>query len=318
MDAAILAIAPAAQRQQGRAIAQVDAELLLDRAAQLGTGQRGDEPGETRPIFQTLDRIAAVPPDLRKITDQRCQHVAPQKFLDDDEFERVADERCGAQTVEIEDVQEILQGSSTENNEVFTARSKFCPDCGPPRVRGRAWEGADKIMRGGESMTGRARDLRRNMTEAERALWHGLAAANSGGAFADSIYPALHRRLYLPGGQARHRSRRRTTCARGRARTPGQRAAPQRLAHSPFLEQRHSPKPDRGSPDDRRRAGPRTPTLTLPRVRAGEGMGGGWRRCAGVGYWGSWNSAGVCPSSPGPRGCARTIGIWWRCRWCSG
>src|SRR6516164_10299732 len=29
-------------------------------------------------------------------------------------------------------------------------------------------------MRGGESMTGRARDLRQNMTEAERALWYGL------------------------------------------------------------------------------------------------------------------------------------------------
>src|SRR6516162_2675575 len=114
MDAAILAIAPAAQRQQGRAIAQVDAELLLDRAAQLGTGQRGDQPREARPIFQTLDRIAAVPPDLRKIADQRRQHVAPQKLLDDDKFERVVDERCGAQAVEIEDAQEILRIAETE------------------------------------------------------------------------------------------------------------------------------------------------------------------------------------------------------------
>src|SRR5271169_3612452 len=107
MDAAILAVAPAAQRQQDRSIAQVDAELLLDRAAQLGTGQRGGEPRETRPIFQTLDWIAAVTADLRKIADQRRHHLAPQKLLDDDEFERVADERCGAQAVEIEDAQPL-------------------------------------------------------------------------------------------------------------------------------------------------------------------------------------------------------------------
>ena len=144
MDGAILAVASAAQRQQGRAIAQVDAELLLDRAAQLGTGQRGDEPGEIRPIFQSLDRIAAVPPDLRKITDQRRQRIAPQKLLDDDEFERVVDEQCGAQAVEIEDAQEILQCSSTENNEVLPHGASLAPTLTLPACGGGNKRGADK------------------------------------------------------------------------------------------------------------------------------------------------------------------------------
>src|SRR6516164_9275940 len=38
-------------------------------------------------------------------------------------------------------------------------------------------------MRGGESMTGRARDLRQNMTEAERALWYGLRRGQLGWRF---------------------------------------------------------------------------------------------------------------------------------------
>ena len=38
-------------------------------------------------------------------------------------------------------------------------------------------------MRGGESMTGRSRDLRRNMTEAERALWYGLRRGQLGWRF---------------------------------------------------------------------------------------------------------------------------------------
>ena len=38
-------------------------------------------------------------------------------------------------------------------------------------------------MRGGTSMTGRARNLRRNMTDAERALWSGLRNGQLGWRF---------------------------------------------------------------------------------------------------------------------------------------
>jgi hypothetical protein len=109
MDAAVIAVASAAHCQQGRPIGQIDAELLLDRAAQLGTPQRGDEVRETAPIFQTLNRIAAVTADLRKIGEKRRQHIAPQKLLYDDEIERVVDERRCMQAIEIEDAQPSLQ-----------------------------------------------------------------------------------------------------------------------------------------------------------------------------------------------------------------
>ena len=58
----------------------------------------------------------------------------------------------------------------------------------PPRARGRVRVGAGwgeriGIMRGGPLMTGRARDLRRNMTEVERVLWHGLRRSQLGWRF---------------------------------------------------------------------------------------------------------------------------------------
>src|SRR6266851_3817076 len=109
MDAAVLAVAPAAHRQQGRPAAEIDAELVLDRMAQCRTGQRGDETGESRSACETVDREAAVAADLGKIGEQRGQRLAPHKLLDDDEIERVADKRRHTQTIEIEEVQAPLR-----------------------------------------------------------------------------------------------------------------------------------------------------------------------------------------------------------------
>jgi hypothetical protein len=108
VDPPVLAAAPAAHGQQGRPAAEVDAELVFDHATQRCTGQGGDKPAESRPAGDAVGREAAVAADLRKISKKPGQHLAPHKFLDDDEIERVADERRRAQTIEIEDVQALL------------------------------------------------------------------------------------------------------------------------------------------------------------------------------------------------------------------
>src|SRR5271157_1533516 len=113
MDAPVLAVAPAAYRQQCRTATEVDAELFLDGAAQRRPGQRRGETGERRPIFEAVDRKAAVTADLRKVGHERGQLVAAQKLLDDDKIERVAAKRRRAQAIEIEDAQAGLQSISS-------------------------------------------------------------------------------------------------------------------------------------------------------------------------------------------------------------
>jgi len=111
VDTAVLTVASTAHGQQGRASAEIDVELFLDRTAQCGTGQRGDEPREGRPVGEGIDRKAAVAANVGKIRDERRQRVTAHKFFDDDEIEGVADEWRRAQAVEIENAQPTLPNS---------------------------------------------------------------------------------------------------------------------------------------------------------------------------------------------------------------
>src|SRR5258707_1073326 len=100
-------------RQMGRGFTprRAGADPLLDRGPQAHPrpGQWDNNAGRHRPACDAVDREAAVVADLGKIGKKPSQHLAPHKFLDDDESERVADERRRAQTIEIEEVQAPLR-----------------------------------------------------------------------------------------------------------------------------------------------------------------------------------------------------------------
>src|SRR5439155_7546508 len=108
MDAAISGVAPAAYSQHRRPAFEIDAELVLDRIAQLRARQCADEAGESRPAREALGWKAAVAADLGKIGEQCGQHLAPHKLLDHDKIEGLTDQRRRAQTIEIEEVQAPL------------------------------------------------------------------------------------------------------------------------------------------------------------------------------------------------------------------
>ena len=102
VDAPVLAVAPAAHRHHRRAVAEVETEFFLDRAAQRRPSQGGNETGKDRPACQAFDRVTAVTGDGWEIVDERAELVAAHKILDDDKVERVAAQRRPPQAIKIE------------------------------------------------------------------------------------------------------------------------------------------------------------------------------------------------------------------------
>jgi hypothetical protein len=108
MNAAVLAIAVAAQGDHRRAAGKIEREFIPDRAAQIVAFELGGEPREGSAIALTVKRETAVLPERREIGNRGGQTLRPHKVLDHDKIERIAAERRGAQPIEIEQAQACI------------------------------------------------------------------------------------------------------------------------------------------------------------------------------------------------------------------
>jgi hypothetical protein len=93
MYAPVLAVTSAADRYQSRTVLEVEREFLLDRAAQLRSGQGGNQPRKGGAACQALDWETAVTGNMREIGDDRAKLVAAHEIFNDDKLERVAAQR---------------------------------------------------------------------------------------------------------------------------------------------------------------------------------------------------------------------------------
>ena len=105
MNAAVLAVAVAAQGDHRRAAGKIEREFILDRAAQIVVFELRGEPREGSAMALPVERETAVLAERRKIGNRSGQILRPHKVLDDDKIERIAAERRGAQPLEIEEAQ---------------------------------------------------------------------------------------------------------------------------------------------------------------------------------------------------------------------
>ena len=105
MNAAVLAVAVAAQGDHRRAAGKIEREFILDRAAQIVAFELRGEPREGSAIALPVERETAVLAERRKIGNRGGKILRPHKVLDDDKIERIAAERRGAQPLEIEQAQ---------------------------------------------------------------------------------------------------------------------------------------------------------------------------------------------------------------------
>src|SRR5712675_611567 len=105
MNAAVLAVAVAAQGDHRRAAGKIEREFILDRAAKIAVLQFRGEPREGSAMALPVERETAMLAEQRKIGNRGGKILRPHKVLDDDKIERIAAERRGAQPVEIEQAQ---------------------------------------------------------------------------------------------------------------------------------------------------------------------------------------------------------------------
>src|SRR5260221_8040454 len=102
MDATVLAVALAAQRDHRRTPGEVYREFLLDCLAQRLAFQLGGEVAEGAAAHLGTERKAAMAGERRKIGDQCRQVLGPNEIVNDDKIERLTAQRCGPQAIEIE------------------------------------------------------------------------------------------------------------------------------------------------------------------------------------------------------------------------
>src|SRR5882757_5503892 len=102
MDAAILAIAIAAQGDHRRPAIEVDLEFILDCMPQLVAGKLRGEFGKGGTAGGAIEWIASVPPQFGKIVNQGRATFCRDEILDNHEIEWVALQRARPQPLEIE------------------------------------------------------------------------------------------------------------------------------------------------------------------------------------------------------------------------